>query len=272
MITSLSNSTIVAIRKLLRPKDRRSTGLFLAEGLRIIGQAFDSGAEIRQLIICPDLLISEYGQQLVDRARSLGIECLEVNESVFASLARKDTPQGIAAVIAQCWQAIESLALQEGELWVGLQAIQNPGNLGTILRTCDAVGATRVLLLDDCTDPYDPTAVKASMGSIFTVRLTKTHAEAFRAWHTQHAEMIIVGTSDHADEDYTQTVYPPICLLLMGSERQGLPDEYIQMCQKMVHIPMEGACDSLNLAVATGIILYQIYNQRRNILQSTGQQ
>ena len=272
MITSLSNSTIVAIRKLHRLKDRRATGLFLAEGLRVVGQALDSGAEIRQLIICPDLLISEYGQQLVDRASKLGIDCLEVNEPVFASLARKDTPQGIAAVIAQRWQVLESLTPQEGELWVGLQAVQNPGNLGTILRTCDAVGATRLLLLDDCTDPYDPAAVKASMGSIFTVKLTKTHAEAFRVWHTRHEEMVIVGTSDHAEEDYAQTVYPQTCLLLMGSERQGLPDEYVQLCTKMVCIPMEGSCDSLNLAVATGIILYQIYNQRRNIFQSAGQQ
>ena len=272
MITSLSNPTIVSIRKLLKPKDRRTTGLFLAEGLRVVGQALDSGAEIRQLIICPDLLVSEYGQQLVHRARKLGIDCLEVNEPVFSSLARKDTPKGIAAVIAQRWQTLESLAPQEGELWVGLQAIQNPGNLGTILRTCDAVGATHVLLLDDCTDPYDPAAVKASMGSIFTVRLSKTHAETFRAWHAQHAEMKIVGTSDHADEDYAQTVYPQTCLLLMGSERQGLSDEYIQLCGKMVRIPMEGACDSLNLAVATGIILYQIYNQRRNIFKSKGQQ
>ena len=272
MITSLSNPTIVAIRKLLKPKDRRTTGLFLAEGLRVVGQALDSGAEIRQLIICPDLLISEYGQQLVDRARKLGIDCLEVNEPVFASLARKDTPQGIAAVIAQRWQALESLTPQKGELWVGLQAVQNPGNLGTILRTCDAVGATRLLLLDDCTDPYDPAAVKASMGSIFTVQLTKTHAEAFQAWHAEHEEMVIVGTSDHAEEDYAQTVYPQTCLLLMGSERQGLPDEYVQLCTKMVRIPMEGSCDSLNLAVATGIILYQIYNQRRNIFQSAGQQ
>jgi len=208
----------------------------------------------------------------VNRARKLGVDCLEVNEPVFASLACKDTPQGIAAVIAQRWQALESLTPQEGELWVGLQAVQNPGNLGTILRTCDAVGATRLLLLDDCTDPYDPAAVKASMGSIFTVKLTKTHAEAFRVWHTRHEEMVIVGTSDHAEEDYAQTVYPQTCLLLMGSERQGLPDEYVQLCTKMVCIPMEGSCDSLNLAVATGIILYQIYNQRRNIFQSAGQQ
>ena len=272
MITSLSNSTIVAVRKLHSLKERRATGLFLAEGLRVVGQAFDSGAEIRQLIICPDLLVSEYGQQLVDRARKSGMDCLEVNEPVFASLARKDTPQGIAAVIAQRWQALESLTPQKGELWVGLQAVQNPGNLGTILRTCDAVGATRLLLLDDCTDPYDPVAVKASMGSIFTVQLTKTHAEAFRAWHGGHTEMVIVGTSDHAEEDYAQTVYPQTCLLLMGSERQGLPDEYIQLCKKMVRIPMEGSCDSLKLAVATGIILYQIYNQRRNIFQSAGQQ
>lgn len=270
MITSLSNSTIVAIRKLHLLKERRERQLFLAEGLRVVGQALDSGVEIKQVIYCPSLLISDYGQQLVVRAGQIGIECLGVNEAVFASLARKDTPQGIAAVIAQRWQELAFIQPNEGELWVGLQAVQNPGNLGTILRTCDAVGAKHLLLLDDCTDPYDPAAVKASMGSIFTVSLTKSKFESFLEWHNHHQEMSLVGTSDHATGDYALVEYPKTCLLLMGSEREGLPEKYMQLCEKIVRIPMEGACDSLNLAVATGIILYQIYNQRRITSTNSG--
>ena len=263
MITSLSNPTIVAIRKLHLLKERRESQLFLAEGLRVVGQALDSGAAVRQVIYCPDLLISAYGQQLVERARAMGIDCLEVNEPVFRSLARKDAPQGIAAVIAQRWQELKSLAPQPGQLWVALQAVQNPGNLGTILRTCDAVGAQQLLLLDDCTDPYDPAAVKASMGSIFTVGLAKAQFADFQAWLALYPELRLVGTSDHATQDYATVRYPQTCLLLMGSEREGLPEKYMQLCEMMVRIPMEGASDSLNLAVATGIILYQIYNQRR---------
>jgi len=263
MITSLTNPAIVAARKLLLPKERKSTGAFLAEGLRVVAQALDSGALIQQLIYAPELLVSEFGQSLVKRAEVLGITTLEVSQSVFASLARKDTPQGIAAVIGQRWLPLSGNAPAENELWVALQAVQNPGNLGTILRTCDAVGAKGLLLLDDCTDPYDAAAVKASMGSIFTVPLIKARLANFQAWAADHPGVAIYGTSDKGAEDYTQARYSLPALLLMGSERQGLPAEYLALCRQTVRIPMEGSCDSLNLSVAAGIILYEVYNQNR---------
>lgn len=263
MITSLSNPTIAAARKLLLPKERKSTGLFLAEGLRVVGQALSSQAEIHQLIFCPELLISEYGQALVEQASTLGLDTLAVNQAVFASLARKDTPQGIAAVIRQRWFPLSENAPAENELWVALQAVQNPGNLGTILRTCDAVGAKALLLLDDCTDPYDAAAVKASMGSIFTVCLLKSRLQEFQTWAASRPEISVFGTSDKGAEDYTQARYSLPAVLLLGSERQGLPADYVSLCSQIVRIPMEGACDSLNLSVAAGIILYEIYNQIR---------
>jgi len=263
MITSLSNPAIVSARKLLQSKERKNTGAFLAEGLRVVAQAFDSGARIQQLIYSPELLISEFGQNLVKKALAAGINTLEVSQAVFATLARKDTPQGIAAVIGQRWFPLDENAPAGNELWVALQAVQNPGNLGTVLRTCDAVGAKALLLLDDCTDPYDAAAVKASMGSIFTVRLMKSGFLDFQDWAVKHPEVAIFGTSDKGAEDYTSARYPLPALLLMGSERQGLPAEYLSLCRQTVRIPMEGACDSLNLSIAAGIILYEIYNQNR---------
>ncbi|HOE34591.1 MAG: RNA methyltransferase [Chloroflexi bacterium] len=263
MITSLSNPGIVAVRKLLQAKERKTTRAFLAEGLRVVGQAFDSRADIQQVIYCPDLLVSEFGQNLVDRARALGIDTLEVSQPVFNSIARKDTPQGIAAVIGQRWCELKAAAPAAGEIWVGLQAVQNPGNLGTILRTCDAVGAKGLILLDDCTDPYDAAAVKASMGSIFTIRLFKARLAEFQEWALSHPDVSIVGTSDKGAEDYASVRYAAPAVLLLGSEREGLPREYIALCRHIVRIPMEGACDSLNLSVAAGIILYEIYNQNR---------
>jgi len=263
MITSLTNPGIVAARKLLLPKERKSTGNFLAEGLRVVAQAFDSGAQIQQIIYSPELLVSEFGQGLVEKARTRGIPILEVSQAVFASLARKDTPQGIAAVIAQLWFPLDESAPVETDLWVALQAVQNPGNLGTVLRTCDAVGAKALLLLDDCTDPYDAAAVKASMGSIFTVRLMKSRLSEFQTWALSRPDLSIFGSSDKGAEDYTLARYSLPALVLMGSERQGLPAEYLALCRQTVRIPMEGACDSLNLSIAAGIILYEIYNQNR---------
>lgn len=263
MITSHSNPAIVAARKLLQPKERKASGAFLAEGLRVIAQAFDSGAMVQQLIYSPELLVSEFGQSLVEKGLALGISTLEVSQAVFTSLARKDTPQGIAAVIGQRWFPLSENAPVNNELWVALQAVQNPGNLGTILRTCDAVGAKGLLLLDDCTDPYDPAAVKASLGSIFTVPLMKSRLPEFQNWSANHPEVSVFGSSDKGAEDYTRARYVLPALLLMGSERQGLPAEYLALCRQTVRIPMEGACDSLNLSVAAGIILYEIYYQTR---------
>lgn len=262
-ITSLSNPRITAIRKLLEAKHRRQAGLFVAEGLRLVTQALQSQAAVRELIYCPELLVSAVGQNQLMVAEARGIDLLEVTPAVFNSFSRKDTPQGLAALIEQRWGELSETQPSAGSIWVGLQAVQNPGNLGTILRTCDAVAASGLILLDDSTDPYDPAAVKASMGSIFTVPVIKSNLNALTAWLANNPGIHRIGTSDKASIEHFQTDYPLPCLILMGSERQGLPDEYIRLCEKLVRIPMEGSCDSLNLAVSTGIVLYQVYVNKK---------
>ena len=262
MITSAANEHIKALRKLDQAKDRRASGNFLAEGLKAVGQAFDSGAKIHELLIAPELLISEYGRSLTELARKRDIPILELSPSVFATLARKEKPQGIAALIAQNWSDIRTSSAQSGSFWVALESIQNPGNLGTILRTCDAVGASGLILLDDSTDPYDPAAVKASMGSIFTVPHFRADYPVFKAFLERSADLVVIGTSDKAATSAFEIAYPPTVLLLLGSERQGLSDQYVSLCSQMLRIPMEGACDSLNISVAAGVMLYQIYQDR----------
>lgn len=262
MITSSSNPHIVAIRKLADPKGRRESDLFLAEGLRLVGQAFDSHAPISEVIFSSELLVSEYGQSLVELAGRQGVPLTEVSAQVFASLARKDKPQGVAAVVPQQWSDLTSANVKSTDFWVALQAVQNPGNLGTILRTCDAVGAVGLILLDESTDPYDPTAVKASMGSIFTVPVYRANLQGFSDFLARSPGLFVTGTSDAADLNYYTATYPFPNLLLMGSERQGLPADYTRLASQMVSLPMEGACDSLNLSVAAGIMLYHIYQQR----------
>lgn len=262
MITSSANEHIKALRKLDQAKERRSTGNFLAEGLKAVGQAFDSGAKILELLVSPELLISEYGLSLQARAKERKVPILELSPSVFSTLARKDKPQGIAALISQNWSDIHETSAQPGSFWVGVESIQNPGNLGTLLRTCDAVGVNGLILLDDPTDPYDPAAVKASMGSIFTIPHYRANFNDLKVFLANSPDLTVIGTSDKASSSAFEVTFPPTVLLLLGSERQGLSDQYVALCPRMLRIPMEGACDSLNISVAAGVMLYQIYQDR----------
>jgi len=147
-------------------------------------------------------------------------------------------------------------------VWVALESVQNPGNLGSIMRTAEAIGSKGIILLDHSTDPYDPTAIKASMGAVFSLQLIKTDYKNFLDWKSQF-KIPLIGTSDKAAMDYLNIDYPEAFILLMGSEREGLSEVYLDQCDQIVRIPMQGRSDSLNLAIATSIILYQIFNQKR---------
>jgi TrmH family RNA methyltransferase len=268
LITSTANPTIKQIRKLREKKERLQTGLFYIEGLRIVIEALQQGADVECLVVAPDLLTSEFGWQKVEEENRRGIQVLQVGQAVFTSLASKENPQGIAAVVRQRWQDASSLRLTSQELWVALDSVADPGNLGTILRTNDAVGGKGVILLDNSTDPYDLSTIRASMGAIFSQGLVKTTFEQFLQWKQGH-DYALIGTSDSASADYRQASYPLPMLLLMGSERLGLSEEHMRACDQLVSIPMVGRSDSLNLAVAAGVMLYEIFNQQRERSGST---
>lgn len=261
--TSPSNPKIKLARKLRDRKERQQSGLFYIEGLRIVGEAADTGADFEYVLVAPELLQSEFGQSLVERLGRQGATLLEVGASTFKGFAHKDNPQGIAAVLRQRWTPIETIDPQPGASWVALDAVQDPGNLGTIMRTHDAVGGAGLIILDNSTDPYDVTAVRASMGAVFSQRLVKCPFEAFARWKIKHGTAVI-GTSGAATSDYQALRYPDPCILLMGSEKQGLLQHHLDLCDHLVSIPMAGRSDSLNLAVATAVVLYEIFNQRRS--------
>jgi len=262
MITSTSNSRIKQIRKLSSHKERLQTGSFFVEGLRIVGEAFEQNAQFECLIYSPDLLSSEFGWKIVQHFKKNGMEVLETSEEVFKSISTKDGPQGLAAVLSQKKQSIQRLSLQKGDLWIALDSIQDPGNLGTILRTSDAVGGKGLILLDQSTDPYSVAATRASMGALFSQNIIPANFVEFKEWKREN-QIAVIATSDAAELDYQQFSYPDPMILLMGSERQGLHPEYYELCDAIVRIPMAGRSDSLNLAIATGVTLYEIFNQRR---------
>jgi len=262
IISSSANTRIKQIRKLRERKERQQSGLFLVEGLRIVAEAIQTGAPVVELVIAPDLLVSEFGRNLAASQQAAGTPVHEVTSSVFESLSTKEGPQGIAAVVQQQWASLDTIRPDSDADWIAIDAVQDPGNLGTILRTNDAVGGLGVVLLDHSTDPYDPGTVRASMGAVFSQRLIRTDLTTFTAWKKRTA-IPIAGAAGSAAQDYHDYRYPTPCLLLMGSERLGLSEKHLAICDAVVSIPMVGRSDSLNLAVAAAVILYEKFNQRR---------
>jgi RNA methyltransferase, TrmH family len=264
MISSTSNPTIKLAKSLRDKKTRQESGLFFIEGLRIVTEACQQHATVETILYSPELLISDWGIQLIKEQGKLGVHLLECDEKVFRNLSNKEGPQGIAAIVHQNLTPIEKLVMSEGDLFIALDSVQDPGNLGTILRTADAVGAIGVILLDQSTDPFDPTSTRASMGAIFDQVIVKTSLAIFVEWK-KRKKVTLVGTSGTATTDYHEFVYPSTLILLMGSEQKGLQKTHYELCDNVVKIPMLGKSDSLNLAVATAVVLYEIFNQQRAI-------
>jgi len=262
-VTSFTNQNVKHIRRLEHKKYRKETGLFFIEGLRTVGEAVQTGAAIEALVIAPSLLVSKFGHTLLDHSNVRDVTRIEVSEEIFEKIAHKQGSQGIGAVVQQKWHRLDEIQVTRQDLWVALDAVADPGNLGTIIRTTDAVGCRGLILLGHSTDPYNHTAVKASMGAIFSQTLVQVEWEAFQKWQMKN-NLAVVGTSDSAKMDYQKMDYKRPLILLMGSERHGLSEDMQSACDHMVQIPMRGRSDSLNLAAATAVMLYEIYNQSRN--------
>ncbi len=262
---SRNNPKIRQVRRLLaHRKERDASGLFVVEGIHHVGEVIEARARVEYLCYAPDLLGSDFAYRLIDELEQRGIPCLAVADDTFTSLAGKDNPQGIMAVVHQPHHNLESLDPRDSKWLVALVAPQDPGNIGTILRTIDSVGASGLLLLDDpannqhCADPYHPSAVRASMGALFWYPIVSVKFSEFVQW-AKNMHYKIYGTSAHANLDYRKIdqVDQPL-ILLMGSEREGLTPYQSAVCDVMLRIPMRGRVSSLNLGVATGIMLYAI--------------
>lgn len=264
-ITSLQNERVKLIRSLDMRKVRRETGLFVAEGASVLAMARDAGWAPRMLAFLAGSARGGIYRQLLDWALAADAECLEVSEAVLGKLAAKDNPQTMLAVFEQRW-ADEPDAARAGDasLWVVLEAVRDPGNLGTIVRTADAVGAGGVALVGSTVDPYSREAVRASMGSVFNVPLARFTPERFLAWAAAWRGDV-VGTHLKAREDYRRVRYRAPALLLMGGEGPGLSPALEAACTRLVKIPMAGRLDSLNLAVATALMLYEIRKESLEI-------
>ncbi|HEX8232297.1 MAG TPA: RNA methyltransferase [Caulobacteraceae bacterium] len=236
-------------------KAREETGLFLAEGLKIVTEAVETGHAPRTLLFGPDARDHPLLRLAVRACEAAGGEAVEVTREILEKVSRRENPQAVVGVFQEAWTPLEAIRPRNAPCWVALQAVRDPGNLGTVVRTADAAGCGGVILVGDCVDPYSVEAVRATMGSIFAVKIARASVEAFSAWRPAWPGSV-VGTLLTAPHDYRAAPYRRPALLLMGNEQQGLPLELAALCDVNVKIPMRGRADSLNLAVATGIMIY----------------
>jgi TrmH family RNA methyltransferase len=255
LITSLSNPLVKAVRGLHLRKDREESGLFLAEGLKIAAEAVELGRTPKILMYGPDARDHPVLRAIAAKTAEAGGEVVEVHRDILEKVSRRDNPQTVVAVFEQAFTPLSALKPEAAACWVALQAVRDPGNLGTIIRTADAAGGGGVILVGECCDPYSVEAVRATMGSIFAVPIYKVGVAEFLAWR-QSWPGSVVGTLLTAITDHRQADYRRPTLILMGNEQQGLPPELAAACDVTVKIPMRGRADSLNLSVATGIMIY----------------
>ncbi len=257
VITGFSNPTVKALRALREKKHRKAAGKCLAEGLRLLTDARTSGHVPEVLVLAdrrdPHPLLSEL-ETAVDAA---GGEVIETTPDILSKITGKDNPQAVAGVFAEFDTSLTALDRNSADIWLVAQALRDPGNLGTMLRTGDAIGAGGLLLIDDCADPFSVEAVRASMGAVFTQRVAQARWEEFEPWLRSGSGQLVAASLRDA-QPYRGAPYAAPCFVMVGNESQGLPEAYEMACDLRVTMPMKGRADSLNAAVAAAVLGYEV--------------
>ncbi|MBY6014347.1 RNA methyltransferase [Qipengyuania gaetbuli] len=257
VITGFSNPTVKALRALREKKHRKAAGKFLAEGLRLLTDARECGHVPETLVLAsardPHPLLAE----LEAAVEAAGGEVIETSPDILCKITGKDNPQAVAGVFAEFDTSLASLDRGGADIWLVAQALRDPGNLGTMLRTGDAIGAGGLILIDDCADPFSVEAVRASMGAVFTQKIARAEWPGFEAWlRTGPGQLVAASLRDA--QPYRGAPYAAPCFVMVGNESRGLPEEYEMACDLRVTMPMKGRADSLNAAVAAAVLGYEV--------------
>ncbi|MBI5932859.1 MAG: RNA methyltransferase [Chloroflexi bacterium] len=261
LITSLSNPLIKQARSLRQKKGRAETGLFLVEGIHHVGEAVEAGWDIQAALYAPGLLTSDFARDLVARLESKHIRTQPVSAQVMDSLADKDNPAGLIALLSHRSSTLAGLSVARIASSLALVSPQDAGNLGSILRTMDATGLDTLFLLDGGVDEFHPSVIRASMGTIFWKTIVRASFDEFLQWSRARG-MQLIATSAHAQNDYRSLAPTSPWALVLGSEQKGLSDSQLEACDLSVSLPMRGRASSLNLSVAAGILLYQFTDDK----------
>ena len=270
LITSGANPVVKRVRLLADRKHRRRAGAFVVEGTQLVWQAVEAGADVEILLVAPGLLGRSAAARrltaMIAGQEERGVRVARLSDEVFTRLSGREGPSGLAAIVRRRLAGLAGLAAGPAAVFVALHSIGNPGNLGTIIRTANAAGAAGVVLVGQTTDPFDPAAVKASMGALFTLPVAHAATPAeFFGWAAA-AGVTVVTTSARAGQIFWDASYPRPLALLLGAEGAGLPSEVLARGDRQVQIPMSGTAESLNLAVAAGLLLYEVNRQARGAI------
>lgn len=260
-ITSLQNPRVKHAVKLRQRSHRDEAQLMLVEGYREVKRALENRHALTELFFCRALFQGSNEDALMARAEAQGAVLLECSEPVFRKMAYRDRPEGLLAVAPHLHHSLAALDACPAPLLVVAEAIEKPGNLGTILRSADAAGADGVLVCDRCTDIHNPNVVRASIGILFALPVIEVSSADALAWlHARHIQ--IVAATPHTDRLYTETDLTRGTALVMGTEQVGLTSTWLEAATVQVRIPMLGQADSLNVAAATTLLLYEAARQR----------
>ncbi len=261
LVTAYSNPLVRYARDLRDKRHRRESRQFLAEGLRILTEARESGRVPRLLFFSGATAAHPLVIRLIDAVEGSGGEAIETTADILSKLSGKDNPGSVMGVFDEFGPTLDELDRNAAAIWLVAERLRDPGNLGTMLRTGDAVGAGGLILIGECVDPFSVEAVRASMGALFTVPVVRCEWDAFLSWLRKGSGQL-VGLSLDTDRDYRAAQYDPPTFLLTGNEAQGLPEDYAAACDLLVKIPMLGRADSLNAAVAAAVMAYEVLAQR----------
>lgn len=260
-ITSHSNEQIKAIGALKDKKRRRETGLFLAEGLRICTEAVEAGRTPRTIAFAAETEAHPVVARLIAAVEGGGGTAIATTRDILHKLTGKDNPQAVLGVFKTWDTQLRNLDRFASPRWLVAEGLKDPGNLGTMLRTCDATGAGGLILLDASCDPFSVEAVRASMGAVFTQAIVQAEGPAFLDWLRDGPGML-VGASLLTDIGYRDVAYTAPTFVFMGNEQSGLPRDYAGACDVLVKMPMLGKADSLNVAVSAAVLLYEVLAQQ----------
>lgn len=272
ILTSLQNPRIKSVVRLRDRRDRDREGRFIIEGFREISRAVESKLNLEEIFVCPDFYLGSNETTLLELAQSsLGTKVQTVSKDVFQKMSYRDRPDGLLATAPRPDWNLDRLSARiekvkeshKTPLLIVAQSIEKPGNLGTLLRTADAAAIDGLLVVDRCTDLFNPNVVRASVGTLFTVPVAECSSDEAILWLRNH-KVKMVATSPDAESDYCDMDLTVPLAIIMGSEQYGLDERWLSETDDQVSIPMAGSADSLNVAMATAVVLFESLRQRRN--------
>jgi TrmH family RNA methyltransferase len=252
----------LTLRSLQTRQGRSRTGLYLIEGIRHLAQAVENHAPIQSVFHEPSTLSNPFGQKLVRKLRQSSVPGIQLSAHLYRQLTLAAEPQGVGAIVRQQWTRLTDLQVARDSGWLGVESIDQPGNLGTIIRTAEATGINGIFVLGEAADPWHPAAVRASMGALFAQKLVRCSTPEFAEWAKSRG-VAVVGSSPSGLLDYRAWRCRRPTVLLVGNEKYGLSERLVEIADFMVRIPIVGRCDSINVAVAAGVLLFEMFDQRR---------